>query len=159
MRESWRVGLSFGLTSGVITTMGLMVGLYTGTQSLQAVIGGVLMIAIADAFSDALGMHVHEESEQEHTAQEIWESTLATFLSKFVFSLTFIVPILIFDLKTAVVVSVIWGLSLEGLLSYQMAKRQGEPPWKVIAEHVSIALCVVIATGVVGQLVHTYVHS
>lgn len=86
IKEPFRVGVSFGLTSGAITTMGLMVGLYSGTQSLKAVVGGVLTIAIADAFSDALGIHIHEESENEHTPKEIWQSTIATFVSKFIFA-------------------------------------------------------------------------
>jgi len=54
MRAPLRSGISFGLTSGVITTLGLMVGLQSGTQSRLAVVGGVLTIAIADALSDAL---------------------------------------------------------------------------------------------------------
>lgn len=40
-------GVHFGLTSGVITTLGLMVGLHSGTHSLRAVAGGILTIAIA----------------------------------------------------------------------------------------------------------------
>ena len=54
MEHSFRVGMSFGLTSGIITTLGLIVGLHSGTHSKLAVIGGILTIAMADAFSDAL---------------------------------------------------------------------------------------------------------
>ena len=57
----------------------------TGTHSKPAVIDGVLTMAIADAFSDALGIHTSEESENKHTRKEIWESTISTFLSKFIF--------------------------------------------------------------------------
>ena len=32
MKESLKTGISFGLTSGVITTLGLMVGLHSGTH-------------------------------------------------------------------------------------------------------------------------------
>ena len=32
MKEQWKAGVSFGLTSGAITTMGLMVGLHSGTH-------------------------------------------------------------------------------------------------------------------------------
>ncbi|PIU42967.1 MAG: hypothetical protein COS98_00120, partial [Parcubacteria group bacterium CG07_land_8_20_14_0_80_35_11] len=78
MKHSLRVGFSFGLTSGIITTLGLMVGLHSGTHSKIAVIGGILTIAIADAFSDALGIHISEESEEKHTEKEIWESTIST---------------------------------------------------------------------------------
>jgi len=150
MKHSLRVGFSFGLTSGIITTLGLMVGLYSGTHSKLVVIGGVLTIAIADAFSDALGIHVSEESENKHTAKEIWESTIATFLSKFVFALTFIVPVLLFPLATAIIVSVVWGLSLLGLFSFYIAKEQEIRPWKVVIEHLGIALVVIIITHYAG---------
>ncbi|MEA2075152.1 MAG: hypothetical protein U9O85_05405 [Euryarchaeota archaeon] len=150
MRHSWKVGFSFGLTSGIITTLGLMVGLHSGTHSKLVVIGGVLTIAIADAFSDALGIHISEESENKHTAKEIWESTIATFLSKFVFALTFIVPIMLFQLSTAIIVSVVWGLSLLGLFSFYIAKEQKVKSWKVVMEHLIIASVVILTTHYVG---------
>jgi len=117
MKHSLKTGLCFGLTSGIITTLGLMVGLHSGTHSKIVVLGGILTIAVADAFSDALGIHVSEESEQKHTNKEIWESTIATFLSKFLFALTFIIPIVFFELSTAIVISVIWGLFALSILS------------------------------------------
>ncbi len=76
MKEQWKAGVSFGLTSGAITTMGLMVGLHSGTHAKLAVMGGVVTIAVADAFSDALGVHIHEEAENTHTHKEIWVVTL-----------------------------------------------------------------------------------
>ncbi len=151
MKHSLIVGFSFGLTSGIITTLGLMVGLHSGTHSKLVVIGGVLTIAIADAFSDALGIHISEESENKHTATEIWESTIATFLSKFVFALTFIVPLLLLQLTTAIIVSVVWGLSLLGLFSFYIAKVQGVKPWKVVIEHLVIAVVVIILTHYAGD--------
>jgi len=70
-RHPLKVGFSFGLTSGIITTLGLMVGLNAGTHSKLVVIGGILTIAIADAFSDALAIHISEESENRHTAKQV----------------------------------------------------------------------------------------
>jgi VIT1/CCC1 family predicted Fe2+/Mn2+ transporter len=153
IKESFMVGFNFGLTSGAITTMGVMVGLYAGTNSVKIVIGGILTIAIADAFSDALGMHVHEESENVHTPREVWESTLATFLSKFLFSLTFLIPLFIFPMKLAVIISLLWGLNMVAFLSHLMAKEQGILPRKVILEHVAISIIVIIVTQVVGHWV------
>ena len=98
-KESLRTGFCFGLTSGIITTLGLMVGLNSGTGSKLAVIGGILTIAVADAFSDALGIHISEESENAHSTREVWESTVFTFASKFLVAMTFIVPVLLFDLR------------------------------------------------------------
>jgi len=153
MKHSFKVGFSFGLTSGIITTLGLIVGLHSGTHSQLAVIGGILTIAIADAFSDALGIHISEESESRHTEKEVWQSTASTFFSKFVFALTFIIPILLLELSTAIIASVIWGLFLLSLFSFQIAKQQKKKPWKVVLEHLVIALIVIIITHFIGDWV------
>ena len=155
MKHSLRVGFSFGLTSGVITTLGLMVGLHSGTHSKLVVLGGIFAIAIADAFSDALGIHISEESENRHTNREIWESTFSTFFGKFVFALTFVIPVMIFDLSTAIVMSVIWGLFLLGVLSFVIAREQSVKPWKAIVEHLVIALVVIFITHYVGELIYS----
>lgn len=151
--DSLRTGLSFGLTSGVITAMGLMVGLHSGTHSRLVIIGGLLTIAIADGLSDALGIHVSEEAENVHTEKQIWISTIATFFSKFTMALTFLVPFFFFELPTAIIVSVIWGLSVMAVLSYKIAARRGIKPWKVILEHLVIALLVIVVTHFVGRWV------
>ena len=151
MKHSIRTGFSFGLTSGIITTLGLMVGLHSGTHSKLVIIGGILTIAVADAFSDALGIHVSEESENKHSAGEIWGSTVSTFLSKFVIALTFIVPILLFQLPTAVVVSVVWGLFLLGIVSFRVVRGRRSKAWKAVAEHIIIAFVVIAITHYVGH--------
>jgi vacuolar iron transporter family protein len=153
MKHSLKTGLGFGVTSGIITTLGLMVGLNSGTQSVLAVVGGVLTIAIADAFSDALGIHVSKEFENKSSSKEIWESTLVTFLSKFFMALLFIFPILIFKLKTAVIISVIMGISLLAIFSYIIAKEKKTKPLHVILEHVTIAAVVIIISQLVGSFI------
>jgi len=155
MMDSLRTGITFGLTSAVITTLGLMVGLHSGTHSKIVVLGGILTIAIADAFSDALGIHVSEESENTHTFKQIWVSTIATFLAKFIFALTFAVPVIVFPLSSAIIVSLLWGLVILTVLSYTMAKSQGKAPFKIVAEHVLIALAVIVITHLVGDWVAT----
>lgn len=153
MKHSIKVGLSFGLNSGVITTLGLIVGLYSGTHSALAVLGGIITIAIADSFSDALGIHVSEESENKHSVREIWESTAATFLSKFVVALSFALPVLLLPLEMAIAASLLWGLFLVAAFSYYVAKEGGNDPFKVVAEHLTIAVVVVLVTHLVGAWV------
>jgi len=153
MRHSITVGFSFGVTSGIITTLGLMIGLNSGTHSRLAVIGGVLTIAIADAFSDALGIHISEESENKHTSAQVWAATIATFVTKFIFASLFILPVLFLELSLAVKVSVIWGLLLLSLLSYKISRAQGIKPWKVIGEHLLIAILVMLITHNIGNFI------
>ena len=151
MRHSLKTGLSFGLTSGTITTLGLMVGLYSAIQTGMVVIGGVLTIAIADALSDAFGIHITEESENHHTSKEIWEATMFTFLSKLVVGLTFVVPLLLFELSIAILMNITWGLLLLTIISFIIAKEQKKKPWKIIAEHLIMAIIVIIITYNVGD--------
>lgn len=156
MNLSIRRGFSFGLTSGIITTLGLIVGLRSGTHSSLVVISGILVIAIADALSDALGIHVSEEFENKHSTKEVWEATVFTFLSKFIFALSFAVPFLFLQLSTAIIVCVIWGLGLIAVFSYYIAKLQGAKPYKLIFEHLVIVVVVIIITNYVGKLVQNF---
>ena len=150
MKVSIRKGLGFGLTSGIITTLGLIIGLDASTSSKNIVIAGILIIAIADSLSDAFGLHISEEAEKK-TKKKIWESTIATLAFKFIFALTFLVPVLLLQLSIAVILSIIWGLFLITIFSLHLAKIQKIRPYKVVLEHVAITVAVIVITYLVGK--------
>ncbi|UZE93669.1 MAG: hypothetical protein IB618_02770 [Candidatus Pacearchaeota archaeon] len=153
MKISIRKGFGFGLTSGIITTLGLIVGLYSGTHSKLIVLSGILVIAIADAFSDSLGIHISEEAgSKTTTTKEIWESTFSTFLFKLLFALIFIIPILLLELQTAIIASVIIGLFLISVFSYYVAKSKKLNSTKAVVEHLIIAIAVIVITHFIGDL-------
>jgi len=154
VKKAIKVGLNFGLTSGVITTLGLMVGLNSGTHLKLAVIAGILTIAVADAFSDALGIHISRESENVCTPKEIWAATISTFLFKFIFAISFVVPVLFFNLNTAIIVAIIWGIFLIAFASYFIAKETKQNPVHVIAEHLIISAVVIIIANYLGILIN-----
>ena len=151
MKDSLKTGLCFGLPSGVITTLGLMVGLYSSTRSELVVIGGILTIALADSLSDSMGIHISQESENNKNKREIWEATIFTFISKFIFSSFFIIPVLLLDLKKAVLISISIGLYFIFLISLSLARNRKENPWFVITEHLFIAIVVIIITYFFGN--------
>ena len=153
MKLSLEKGFSFGMTSAIITTLGMIVGLNASTSSQVAVLGGILVIAVADALSDALGMHISEESENKHSEKDVWESTFATLLSKFLIAITFAIPFLLTSLQNAVIASVTWGFLLLIFLNYRIARKQKRSPLKIISEHLAIAATVIILTHVIGGLV------
>ena len=156
LRKVFWKGAGFGVTSGVITTLGVIIGLHSGTQSKVAVLVGIIVLAIADALSDAMGIHVSEESEMEHTTKEVWESSFFTFISKLSIALSFVIPVEFLDLSTAILASVLWGLLIISVFSFCMAKSQGQSPYKVMTEHVLIALFVVILAHYVGDVIHGF---
>lgn len=150
-KHPFKVGFNFGLTSGIITTLGLMVGLNSGTHSKLAVIGGIITLAIADSFSDALGIHFSEESELKHADKEIWQATISTFLSKFLFTAIFAIPVLLLELQIAILVSLAFGLLILTGLCFKIAKEEKKSFWKVTAGHLLITLMVIFLINYVGE--------
>jgi hypothetical protein len=153
--HSIQVGTSFGLVSGVITSLGLVVGLAVGTQSRIAVIGGIVTIAFADSLSDALGIHISEEAENVHSGVEVWVASGATFVTKAAVAGSFLAPVLLLRLEDAVWASIAWGTAAVIALSWYLARRQATSRTLVVAEHLGVAALVVVVAALVGRWVST----
>jgi len=151
--SSLRTGISFGLASGVITTLGVMIGLYFGTFSRGIVLAGILTVAISDAFSDGMGIHFAEETEGVHTTKEIWISTIATFFSKFIVSMTFFFFILLLPIKIALVWNTVWSFLLVGFFTYYICKKQNRKPLNAISEHFILMIVVMFVTYYFGRFI------
>jgi len=157
MKRSFRIGFFFGLTTGIITTLGLMVGLHsstTGTNAKLFIVGGILAIALADSLSEAIGINVSQKVENIANKKEVWEATAYTLISKFIFSSIFIIPILLFRLKTAIPINIMIGYYLIFVTSIAIARERDETPWKVVAEHLALFTIVIMLTHYVGYWIH-----
>jgi VIT1/CCC1 family predicted Fe2+/Mn2+ transporter len=150
-----RTGIFFGAASGVITTLGLIAGLNAGTKSVVAVLGGILVVAVADAMSDALGIHIAQEADPDSTEEHIWAATFWTFFTKLIVALSFALPLLWLPLQMAVVVAVSWGLLVITLLSALLARMQRIPALPIITEHLVIAIVVVTISHYIGVWVNS----
>jgi len=159
MNKYIKIGIGFGLTSGIITTLGLIMGLSAGTHLKMVVIAGILTIAIADAFSDALGIHISEETAKDTTIKEIWEATASTFFAKLVFASLFIVPFILYDINLARIVCIAMGLIILGIFSYFIGLVRGMKPWKPVLEHLLIAIVVIFITNFVGIQIANYFNT
>ena len=149
---SLKAGFGFGIASGVITTLGLIIGLYASTNSVNIVLSGIITIAIADSFSDAIGMHLSQEAQGSCTKQ-IWLSSLFTLLFKFLITISFLPIFFLLSVKPGIIVDIIWGFILLCTFSYFLAKKQKTNPFKAIFEHLSIMLFVIIVTYYAGLLI------
>ena len=154
VRKSFKVGVSFGMVSGVLTTLGLLIGLGVSTQSKVTVIGGILTIAVADALSDAFGVHLSQEASGDSSTKHVWEATVSTFLSKFIFALTFLIPVYFLSIKYAIIVSSLWGLFLIGFLSILISKGMAKKERvEVVLEHFVLFLLVTLSSYFIGILI------
>ena len=147
------MGMGFGITSGVITTLGMIVGMDAITHSLRAVLGGIVLIAIADALSDSLGIHISSESQSHATHRQIWTATAATFFSKLILASSFIFPFLFWSIQTAIYISIAWGIFVLVAYNIRLSRLTNEKPIKVISEHLLIAAVVVLISSNLGSLI------
>lgn len=144
---------AFGISGGVLTTLGVMIGLLSATSSKIAVIGGIVSVAIADSLSDSISMYTSKKTERGTTQKNAISCALNVFIGKFVFTLTFIIPFLLFSFKTAIIVNLLWGLLLIIFVNLLIAIIQEENKLKTITKNTFIAILVVIISYFVGQLI------
>lgn len=157
MKRSFEKGISYGITSGVITTLGLIIGLYFSDGTRNIIFAGILTIAFADAFSDGLGIHVSEEAENKKNKRQMWISAISTIFAKMFFALTFALPILIMPLDLALWVDLLWGILLLSILSLFLAKQNKKKPMPFLVEHVGIGAIVIAGSFFVGRIITLFV--
>jgi vacuolar iron transporter family protein len=140
---------SFGATSAIITNLALITGLDAASNARMEIIAGLLVIALADNLSDALGIHIHQETEFVR-ATEVWFSTFTNFTARLLISAVFILFVAIMPLKTAVIFSVIYGFAVLTVISVLVAREKGRNVYLLVFEHVAIAVSIVIASHKLG---------
>jgi len=141
---------SFGATSAIITCLAFIVGLARSPNPRFAIIGSLLVIAIADNISDSLGIHIYQESDLKKS-DVIRKSTVFNFITRFFVILVFILLISFLPLLYASVLSIAWGISLLIVLSYYIAREQQVNPYKAIVGHVGIAVVVIIISNYLSE--------
>jgi VIT1/CCC1 family predicted Fe2+/Mn2+ transporter len=132
---------SFGTTSAIVTSLAFIVGL-SGNSKITIIVS-LLVFAVADNISDSLGLHVFQESDLKKP-KVVSTSTFSNFFTRFLVVLIFISLVAFFPLEYAVVLSIIYGVSLLSVLSYYIAKEQKSNPYLSILGHVAIAILVIV---------------
>jgi VIT1/CCC1 family predicted Fe2+/Mn2+ transporter len=115
------------------------------------IISTLLVLAIADNISDSFGIHIYRESQSLSNKSLI--NTLSNFLTRLAVTLVFILLILFLPLQYAILSSVIIGLSLLSILSYQIAINQKMNPYLAILQHIGVAAIVIIVSYFLGQMI------
>jgi len=151
MHHAIKKGLSFGLSSAIITVMGIIVGTHSATDLKHAIIAAIIIVASADSLSDLFGVHFSEKAAKDTTNSEAWLSAFVTFLTKLIFGLTFLIPIFAFvNLHTAIIADLIYGMSVLAIYVYFVAKSRNEGIVFTIIGQVILALVVIAISHSVG---------
>jgi predicted adenylyl cyclase CyaB len=154
LRFHEKVGeLAFGITSGILTTIGVLVGVNSATADRLAVVAAVVAIAVADSCSDAFGMYMARVSERGVAPKQALRHALGTLLGKAFLPLTFLGPLLVLPLDVAVWVDLAWGALALALLSAEQAVVEQRPVARRIARNLGLAVVIVANSILAGLLV------
>jgi vacuolar iron transporter family protein len=133
---------SFGATSAVITSLAVIVGLSRTVNPVIGITTALVVIAIADNISDSFGIHVHQESQKE-SVKEVRKTTFTNFVTRVAVVAIFILQVILLPAKTAVILSIIFGMAVISAISYFVAKEQKAKPFKIVFEHLLITALVI----------------
>lgn len=150
-------GITFGLASGVLTTLGMIIGINAATSSRTAIIASILTIAISDSLSDALGMYLSEESRLDEQKQSVKIISLFTFLGRFFFSAIFLIPFIFLPIVSAVKISVVFGVLLIAIASIIIARRRKEPIIKTTLMYIFWVIIVITLSYFIGTTVNSLI--
>jgi len=143
-------GAGFGIPTSVVTILAVIAG-FSGLNDFSALITAVLIIGVADALSDAFGMHVSEEVEHGEGKRTTWVP-VGAFIAKFAVAISFLVIIWVFG-QNYLVPSIAWGYTLISVLSWRTAEKHGENPIKAVLQHIAFATVVLIISYGIGVAV------
>jgi len=157
MKERLRqiTNFSFGSTSAIITNISLIIGLGSTQVPKAGIIGGLLIIGVADNISDSLGIHIYKESEL-YCFRETFISTVLNFISRLIISLTFIFIVIVLPTQQAQLIAAIWGLLILSSISYLISTKNKQNALTETLKHIGIAVLVIIASKLAGNFIYSH---
>jgi len=147
---------SFGGTAAIVTSMALIVGLNAATAAKSTIISSLLVVALADNLTDSLSIHIYQESERLEERQA-FITTLANFATRLVVSMSFVLLVLLFPIKSAIIASVVWGFSLLVTFTYLLARNRAVSAASEVLKHVTVALTVIVASQGIGAWIPAHI--
>lgn len=144
--------VSFGGTAAIVTSVALIFGLDAATATKTTIVSGLLIVALADNLTDALSMHVYQESERRLESREAFIATWSNFVTRLLLALTFVLLVVLLPIAGAVIASAAWGLLLLIALTWALARERKARFSVELAKHLAAALAVILASRGIGAL-------
>jgi hypothetical protein len=111
-------GQLFGIISGTITTLGVIIGLWQSYPDVWIIIAGIVSIAFSDSFSDGLAMYFSQlTSSEKSVAMQVG---FKTTLYKILITMSYVIPFIFLSIESAVIINILWGCILVAYASYQI---------------------------------------
>jgi len=134
-----RQGLIFGVSSGVITTSGLLAGLVQTPVSSIILIVTIVSLAISDGISESYGLFISKKVEEpDDKGQGPVKSFIGLLFTKMFVVLSFLIPLL-FSRKLGyyknMMWPILWGLLILTILDYYASRLRKEKMLPYLIKH------------------------
>lgn len=149
-------GVSFGSPAAIVTSMALIVGLNAATATKAAVVGGLLIIGVADNLTDSLSVHIYQEAER-LAERQAFKTTVSNYDARLIVSVSFAFLFLLLPPSIAIYACIIWGFFLLSGLSYLLATARHAGPLSEICKHAGVAVVVLAISKALGLLVRVMI--
>lgn len=155
-------GVAFGTMDGLITILGVVIGIASATQNSGVVVMSGLVAGLANAFGNTFGFYASELAERaEHIQEnqhvssmaETRRSTLLAFAHSLASTLVVVTPFVVFALRYAMIASLILALALLFALGAVVGKFSHASPWKFGIRYVLLGLAGAALSFMVGAAV------
>jgi VIT1/CCC1 family predicted Fe2+/Mn2+ transporter len=149
--------ITFGMTSAIITGIASVGTLISNPNGKMIVIPSLLVFAFADNIADTFGIHMYQDSELLKDKQ-VWLGTFFNYFVRLFISLLFILILIVFPTPIASLLCIAISFFLLILISYYIAKQRKTNPLLMIAEHVGLAVIVLVLSAVFGTFIRSQIH-
>lgn len=140
--------ISFGGTAAVVTSTALISGLSAADTTKPIIVSVLLIAALADNLTDALSMHIFQESEQ-LDKKNAFSVTITNFVTRLLLSISFVLLVGLFPLEHVVKWAIVWGMLLLAILTYLVARERKVKPMLEVVKHLLVASAVIIASTLI----------
>jgi hypothetical protein len=142
--------ISYGGTAAVVTSTALINGLSAADATKSIIVSALLIAALADNLTDALSVHIFQESERLEQ-KDAFTGTITNFVTRLLLCISFVLLVILFPLAYAPNVAILWGMALLVALTCLVARERKAKVLPEVLKHLIVASVVVTASMMIGH--------
>ena len=151
--KAFKQGISFGVVSSTMTVLGVSIGMWTSGGQISSLIVSILGLSISNSLADAFSIYMANTATD--NTNIALSSALVTGTIEFTLPFLFILPLIFFKLKTAILINIIFGLLLVGTMGYYVSilnKLDTNMMIKQIGIYLLVLIGILGLTSLTGKL-------
>lgn len=141
--KAFKQGISFGIISSTLTTLGLNVGMWASGGTVDVLIKAILGITVSDALADSFSIYMANKATGD--ADIALLSAMCVCVVEFILPLVFILPLIFMHLNDAIITNTIIGAVLVGGTGYYVSSMDKKDRNNILGR-------VMIYLGVLGAV-------